>query len=335
MSLHFFLGPFDYFPMVSFCFPDFFASLVLQNTFFMTDKSLFLLFICFCWDGHPVTTMFTPTTPWPIELCDRLVTVLGECWDDTHKSRSVIKFVYLPTLTRLFFLVADASRRLGCFSPCLCHTLDVADRSELIVARNAQSLFVCFVHDTRICIKAQSQIRVCSQLCLSDPFLSSACRAEHICILAGQIVTECSGVWYALWIVGSVNKSYELESRRESEFISTRHHSHKILRKKLKKGSGAGVTINGMSGTEGQDPGGTGPIDLQLPRGATGNSREQSTPQSTVPVTRLIDTVTLLQMTLYQGDNDHVFFSCFAFFISFFVFFFLFSLSLCSSLFVV
>ena len=41
--------------------------------------------------------------PWPIELCDSLVTVLGECWDDTHKSRSVIKFVYWPTLTRLFF----------------------------------------------------------------------------------------------------------------------------------------------------------------------------------------------------------------------------------------
>ena len=61
-----------------------------------------------------------------------------------------------------------------------------------------------------------------------------------------------------------------------------------------------------MSGTEGQDPGGTDPIDLHLPRGATGNSREQSTPQSTVPVTRLIDTESLLQVTPYQGDNDHV-----------------------------
>ena len=71
------------------------------------------------------------------------MTVLGECWDDTHKSRSVIKFVYLPTLTRLFLLVADASRRLCCFSPCVCCTPDVADRSELIVARNAQSSFVC------------------------------------------------------------------------------------------------------------------------------------------------------------------------------------------------
>ena len=31
-----------------------------------------------------------------------------------------------------------------------------------------------------------------------------------------------------------------------------------------------------MSGTEGQEPGGTDPIDLQLPRGATGSGREQS-----------------------------------------------------------
>ena len=68
-----------------------------------------------------------------------------------------------------------------------------------------------------------------------------------------------------------------------------------------------------MSGTEGQDPGGTDPKDLQLPRGATGNSREQSTPQSTIPVTRLIDTVTLLQVTPYQGDNDHFFMFLFFF----------------------
>ena len=124
-------------------FPDFFASLVLENTFLMTEKSLFLLFLCFCWDEHPIIAIFTPTTLWLIQLCDSLVTVLGECWDDSHKSRSVIKFVCLPTLTKLFLLVADASRRLGCFSPSLCYTLDVADRSELIVARNAQSWFVC------------------------------------------------------------------------------------------------------------------------------------------------------------------------------------------------
>ena len=88
-----------------------------------------------------------------------------------------------------------------------------------------------------------------------------------------------------------------------------------------------------MSGTEGQDPGGTAPIHLQLPRGATGNSREQSTPQSTIPVTRLIDTESLLQMTPYQRDNDHVFFHVFLFF-SFFVplLQFLFFSSPCSSL---
>ena len=62
-----------------------------------------------------------------------------------------------------------------------------------------------------------------------------------------------------------------------------------------------------MSGSEGENPGGTDPIDLQLPRGATGSSRipttEQSTPQSTAPVTRLIDTKSLLQVTPYHGDK--------------------------------
>ena len=31
-----------------------------------------------------------------------------------------------------------------------------------------------------------------------------------------------------------------------------------------------------MSGTEGQDPGGTDPIDLQLPRGAIGNKQSRA-----------------------------------------------------------
>ena len=58
-----------------------------------------------------------------------------------------------------------------------------------------------------------------------------------------------------------------------------------------------------MSGTEGQEPAGTDPFDLQLPRGATGSSREQSTPQSTAPVTRLIDTKSLLQVNPYHGGK--------------------------------
>ena len=70
-----------------------------------------------------------------------------------------------------------------------------------------------------------------------------------------------------------------------------------------KSGSGASVAVHGMSGTEGQEPACTDPIDLQLPRGATGSSREQSTPQSTAPVTRLIDTKSLLQVTPHHGDK--------------------------------
>ena len=63
-----------------------------------------------------------------------------------------------------------------------------------------------------------------------------------------------------------------------------------------------------MSGTEGQEPAGTDPIDLQLPRGAAGIGRvpttEQAAPQgSTTPVTRLIDTKSLLQVTPYHGDK--------------------------------
>ena len=50
----------------------------------------------------------------------------------------------------------------------------------------------------------------------------------------------------------------------------------------------------------------TDPIDL--PRGAAGSNRmattEQTTPQSTTPVTRLIDTESLLQVTPYHGDKE-------------------------------
>ena len=74
-----------------------------------------------------------------------------------------------------------------------------------------------------------------------------------------------------------------------------------------KSGSGARVTVYGMSGAEGQDPAGTDPIDLQLPRGAVGSSRmptiEQKTPQSTAPVTRLIDMKSLLQVIPYHGEK--------------------------------
>ena len=59
---------------------------------------------------------------------------------------------------------------------------------------------------------------------------------------------------------------------------------------------------------EGQEPAGTGLFDLQVPRGAAGSSRmpttEQTTPQSTGPVTRLIDTKILLHLTPYHGDKE-------------------------------
>ena len=45
-------------------------------------------------------------------------------------------------------------------------------------------------------------------------------------------------------------------------------------------GSGASVTVCGMSGTEGPEPAGTDPIDLKLPRGAAGSSRVPTTEQA-------------------------------------------------------
>ena len=75
-----------------------------------------------------------------------------------------------------------------------------------------------------------------------------------------------------------------------------------------KGGSEASVTIHGMSGTEGQEPAGSDPIDLQLSRGAAGIGRvptvEQAAPQaSTTPMTRFIDTKSLLQVTPHHGDK--------------------------------
>ena len=55
-----------------------------------------------------------------------------------------------------------------------------------------------------------------------------------------------------------------------------------------------------MSGVEGQDPAGTDPIDLQLPRSATSSGSAQT---STPSVTRLINTKSLLQVTPDHGDK--------------------------------
>ena len=100
-----------------------------------------------------------------------------------------------------------------------------------------------------------------------------------------------------------MNNSHESASHRESDSISTRHQHFLKLHINVKSGSGASVTVYGMCGTEGQEPGSIDPLDLQLPRGATGSGREQSTPQSTAPVTRLIDTKSSLQVTPYLGDK--------------------------------
>ena len=78
------------------------------------------------------------------------------------------------------------------------------------------------------------------------------------------------------------------------------HYLYVFLKILCKNVSGARGTVYGMSGAEGQDPAGTDPIDLQLPRSATSSG----TPQPSTPsVTRLIDTKSLLQVTPCHGDK--------------------------------
>ena len=99
-----------------------------------------------------------------------------------------------------------------------------------------------------------------------------------------------------------MNDSHESESHRESDSVSMRY-QHIIYFLYFKSGSGACVVVYGMSGTEGQEPAGIDPIDLQLPRGVTGSSRMPTTEQSTATATRLIDTKSLLQVTPFHGDK--------------------------------
>ena len=97
---------------------------------------------------------------------------------------------------------------------------------------------------------------------------------------------------------------------RNSSRVRVHQHasSFTLHTKNIKSGCGASVTVYVMSGTEGQELGGIDQHDLLLPRGAIGSGRDQSTPQSTAPVTRLIDTQSLLQVTPYH--RRHGKFSC-------------------------
>ena len=104
--------------------------------------------------------------PWTIELCDNLE---RQCWDDTCKSRSVIKILVtnvgwacsFPSGTRLFVVFLASVR------------------SVLVVA---QSLVVCLC---TIHLSVVSRLRPRSEFCPERNVF------EHICILTGQIVTDC------------------------------------------------------------------------------------------------------------------------------------------------
>ena len=116
------------------------------------------------------------------------------------------------------------------FSPCLCHMLDVADRSELIVARNEQSLFagLCTIHVSVSRLRPRSEF-VPSWVCRIPPcpqhvvLNTSVSWQDRLWQNAAECDTHCE------LIAGSVNNSHESESHRESEFISTCHHLHYVL----------------------------------------------------------------------------------------------------------
>ena len=179
---------------------------------------------------------------------------------------------------------------------------------------------------TRICALTPTEVRVRGQKQLQSvcALPGAAVATRDHCI--GQTVhrtTEGRPRMRARWVTDVHNLvSFDAQNRGIGRtvyagagrsvplniihFISTRHQLI-IYFTSYKRGSGASVTIHGMSGTDGQEPAGTDPTGLQLPRGAAGSSRvpttEQSTPQSTAPATRLTDTKSLLQVIPYHGDN--------------------------------
>ena len=78
----------------------------------------------------------------------------------THTNREVQSSLFMNDICQgCLSLFADGCRPrvfLCCFSPCLCHTRDVVDLSELIVARDAQSPFVG-ARATVCCVQGSSQ----------------------------------------------------------------------------------------------------------------------------------------------------------------------------------
>ena len=183
------------------------------------------------------------------------------------------------------------------------YTRDVADLSELTVARNAQSPFVC-ARDTSVrCVQGSSQFAF--RWFLVEPHVSphlnpnrtDCVRVQRSVIsIVNCLVRDSSSFVTSPRVIVNHTPS----ARVIIVFDDCLHYLHLMIYTLHKSGSGARVTVNGMSGVEGQDPAGTDPIDLQLPRSATSSG----TPQTSTPsVTRLIDTKSLLQVTPYHGDK--------------------------------
>ena len=139
---------------------------------------------CRCRDNDMKPTTMTCWVMW--RLSGR------QCGDDTHKSRSLIKFLHEWYLSRLSLFVRwrmpSASLRC-CFSLFARH----AWCSESVRV-DCCAWCAVLVHETHLSAVFKARLSLLS----GSSLLSLMYR--HIWILTGQIVSKCSEVWQALWI---------------------------------------------------------------------------------------------------------------------------------------
>ena len=146
------------------------------------DELMEVMLRCRCCDDHILPTTMTCWVMWWL--------IGRRCGDDTHKSRSVIKFLHEWYLSRLSLLVRwrmpSASLPLLFFFVCASRVMYRICQSWLLRVMLSHRLFV---HETRL----SAVFKAYPSLLSGSSLLSLMCR--HIWILTGQIVSECSEVW--------------------------------------------------------------------------------------------------------------------------------------------
>ena len=122
-------------------------------------------------------------------------------------------------------------------------------------------------------------------------------RTIHVCLsypgfqVDFTVVSLCTACVEHIWnlTVQTVSDSSEVRAIVSPQQVSSTHLTRQAAEQVLQ-----------FTECLGSELAGTEPIGLQLPRGATGSGSAQT---STTPVTRLIDTKSLLQVTPYHGDK--------------------------------